>query len=211
MFIGRVKELAELMNSYKRRGFMLFNLYAPRNAGKTTLLEEFCRNKDTIFFTASNASGRANLAAFTKLVLSHYKDTEQKKALFWSDVFKYIADRQEDSKVILVLDSLEEIADRDPAFMDMLVKDVASSLKDSNIFMILSGRKNALTGRNEVLLRKYSSSMCLDKFTLTDDVIEQLRIQSGNPKEAHDRAKMLRFREDDVILHAACLCWFSGR
>ena len=201
MFIGRVKELVELMRGYRRKGFMLFELYAPQNAGKTTLLEEFCRNKDAVFFTASNASGRANLADFTKLVLSHYKDTEQKKALFWSDVFKYIADRQPDSKVILVLDSFDEIADKDPVFMDMLVKSIASFLKDSNIFMILSGRKKAMTGRNEVLLRKCSSSMCLEKFTLTEDVIQQLRMQSGSPEEPHDRAKMLRFREDDVILH----------
>ena len=64
MFIGRVKELEELMRCYRREGFCLFELYAPRSAGKTTLLEEFCRNKDTIYFTASNESGRANLAGF---------------------------------------------------------------------------------------------------------------------------------------------------
>ena len=201
MFIGRVKELAELMNSYKRSGFMLFNLYAPKNAGKTTLLEEFCRNKDAIFFTASDVSGRANLADFTKLVLSHYKDSEQKTFMFWSDAFKYIADRQPDSKVILVLDSFDEIADKDPVFMDMLVKSIASFLKDSNIFMILSGRKKVLTGRHAAILRNLSRSMCLEKFTLTDDVIQQLRMQSGSPEEPHDRGKMLRFREDDVILH----------
>ena len=197
MFIGRVKELAELMKYYRRKGFCLFELYAPENAGKTTLLDEFCRNKDAIYFTASHSSGRANLVAFSKCVFTHCKDKRDEPFMFWSDAFKYITDRQEDRKIIVVLDSFDELTDKDPVFMDMLTKCIASTLKDSNMLLILSGRKKALTGRNAVLLRKLSVSRKLDKFALTDDIAEQLRKQSASDA---DKAKILRFSEDEVII-----------
>ena len=197
MLIGRVKELAELMMSYRRDGFRLFELYAPENAGKTTLLDEFCRNKDAIYFTAKDASGRANLAAFSKCVLAHYKDKEHEPFMFWSDAFNYITDRQEGKKIIVVLDSFDELTDKDPVFMDMLRKCIASALKDANMFLIISGRKKALTGRNAVLLRKLAVSRELEKFTLTDDIAEQIRRQSA-PEAG--KAKILRFSEDEVVI-----------
>ena len=200
MFIGRVKELAELMKYYRRKGFSLFELYAPENAGKTTLLDEFCRNKDAIYFTAVHSSGRANLSAFSRCVFAHYKDKRDEPFTFWSGAFKYIKDRQteeEDRKIIVVLDSFDELADKDPVFMDMLSKCIASTLKDSNMLLILSGRKRALIGRNAVLLRKLAVSRELAKFALTDDIAEQLRKQSA-PEAG--KAKILRFSEDEVII-----------
>ena len=199
MFIGRVKELMDLMRWYRREGLSLFELYAPENAGKTTLLEEFCRNKDAIFFTASHESGRANLADFSKCVLSHYKDDKHAPFMFWNDAFTYITDSQEGRRIIVVIDSFDELTDRDPVFMDMLVKSIAAIMKDCNIMLILSGRKKILTGRYEVLLRKVTRSLELEKFTLTDDVVEQLKKEAAK-SSGSDTSKMLRYREDDVIL-----------
>lgn len=47
--IGREKELAELNELYSQDKFQLFVLYDRRRVGKTTLLNEFCKGKDTIF------------------------------------------------------------------------------------------------------------------------------------------------------------------
>ena len=199
MFIGRVKELMDLRRCYRREGLCIFELYAPKNAGKTILLEEFCRNKDAIFFTASHESGRANLAEFSKRVTSHYKDSEHTPFTFWSDAFRYIAGRQEGKKIIVVLDSFDELTDRDPVFVDMLTKSIASIMKDCNMMLILSGRKKILTGRYEVLFRKITRSLELEKFTLTDDVVEQLKKESAKSSSS-DGSKMLRVSEDEVIL-----------
>ena len=200
MFIGRVKELVELVRGYRREGFCLFELYAPRSAGKTTLLDEFCRNKDAIYFIAAEVSGRANLSEFSKQVFAHYKDKEHQPFKFWSEALSYIVSRQEDRKIIIVLDNFDALSDRDPVFTDMLCKSIMSSLKKSNVFMILSGRKKIFTGTNESLLQKLMKSLKLDKFTLTDEVVEQLRKQSSGNAETPDKAKMLRCNEDDIIL-----------
>ena len=193
MFIGRVSELAALIRQYRSKGFRVFELYGVEGAGKTALLEEFCREKDAIFFTASNESGRANLAAFSKVVREHYHSKEQTPFMFWSDAFNFIAARQVGSKVILVLDNFNELTDRDPVFMDMLLKCIADGLKNSNIFLVLSGRRKALAGRYALVLQKIAKSLMLEKFTLPDDVVGHLKRQA-------DGTKMLKFSEDEVIL-----------
>ena len=194
MFIGRAIELNELTKSYKNVGASVFELYAPVNAGKTTLLEEFCRNKDTIFFTAADDSGRANLAGFSGQVLAHYGDTVHKPFILWSEALRYIVDKQQGRRIIVVLDSIDELTDRDAAFMDMLCRCISSSLKDRNILVILSGRKKMLTGMNERLLQKFTTSLRLSKFVLTDEVVEQITA------EISSNAKVFRCSEDDVVL-----------
>ena len=197
MFIGRTNELAELTRSYSCAGANVFELYAPVNAGKTAPLEEFCRNKDAVYFTAADESGRANLARFSRLVLAHYGDTVHKPFILWSEALRYITDKQEGRRIIVVLDSLDELIDRDAAFMDMLCRCISSSLKDRNILVILSGRKKMLTGGNERLLQKITASLRLSKFVLTDDAVE--KITAEMPEEA-PKAKVFRCSEDDVIL-----------
>lgn len=194
MFIGRAIELNELTKSYKNVGASVFELYAPMNAGKTTLLEEFCRNKDTIFFTAADDSGRANLAGFSGQVLAHYGDTVHKPFILWSEALRYIVDKQQGRRIIVVLDSIDELTDRDAAFMDMLCRCISSSLKDRNILVILSGRKKMLNGINERLLQKFTTSLRLSKFVLTDEVVEQITA------EISSNAKVFRCNEDDVVL-----------
>ena len=56
MFIGREKELAELENLYQQNRFQLFVLYGRRRVGKTTLLLEFCKDKETVFYSAEQSN-----------------------------------------------------------------------------------------------------------------------------------------------------------
>ena len=56
MFIGRQKELSDLNELYAQESFQLFVLYGRRRVGKTTLLNEFCKGKDTIFYSAEQSN-----------------------------------------------------------------------------------------------------------------------------------------------------------
>ena len=51
MFISRENELASLNNLYASDKFEFFILYGRRRVGKTALLQEFCKDKNTIFFS----------------------------------------------------------------------------------------------------------------------------------------------------------------
>ena len=94
MFIGRKKELDELERVYMQDGFHIFIVAGREGAGKTTLIERFCRDKNTIFFTASRESGRANLQRFSREILAHYKDEQHEPFPFWNSAFEYISNKQ---------------------------------------------------------------------------------------------------------------------
>ena len=65
MFVGREKELEELNRLYKQDRFQLFILYGRRRVGKTTLLNEFCRSRDSIFYAAEQTNDKMNLEKFS--------------------------------------------------------------------------------------------------------------------------------------------------
>jgi AAA+ ATPase superfamily predicted ATPase len=75
MFIGREKELADLNEMYMQDRFQLFVLYGRRRVGKTTLLNEFCKDKPTIFYSAEQSNDKLNLEKFSAQVFKFYGET----------------------------------------------------------------------------------------------------------------------------------------
>lgn len=53
MFINREQELESLEDMYRSGKAEFFVLYGRRRIGKTELLLQFCKNKHTIYFLAS--------------------------------------------------------------------------------------------------------------------------------------------------------------
>ncbi len=76
VFIGRKKELADLNELYAQDKFQLFVLYGRRRVGKTTLLNEFCKDKDTIFYSAEQSNNKLNLEKFSSLVFYFYSESD---------------------------------------------------------------------------------------------------------------------------------------
>lgn len=68
MFIGRKRELCEMQRRYDRSGYECIVLYGRRRVGKTALIREFCRDKQTIFFTGLETTARENLENFSQSV-----------------------------------------------------------------------------------------------------------------------------------------------
>jgi len=68
MFYCREGELRDLNKRYNRGNFECVVIYGRRRGGKTALINEFCKDKPTIFFSALNASAQENLEAFSKAI-----------------------------------------------------------------------------------------------------------------------------------------------
>ena len=62
----RESEMATLQNEYERNGSALVILYGRRRVGKTTLITEFIKDKEALFFLASEESEVQNRNAFNK-------------------------------------------------------------------------------------------------------------------------------------------------
>ena len=222
MFVGRKKELASLERAYQHKGFQIFIVGGNEGAGKTTLIEEFCKGKEAIFFTASHDSGRANLMRFSSEILAHYKDFEHEPFNFWDTAFKYIRDVQDsisewkldsetlsveknDDKVIVVLDELAELVKRDSVFMDMLRKCIDYELSDSKIFMIITScdakfLQRTFLNEGSLLHHRVTGSIMLDKFVLSDDTVAQLKEQAAKNDRNLDTRKIIKYSADDVIV-----------
>ncbi|MDY2628295.1 MAG: ATP-binding protein [Lachnospiraceae bacterium] len=61
MFHCREEELNAMNRRYEKGRFECVVIYGRQRVGKTALINEFCKDKPTIFFSALNASSQENL------------------------------------------------------------------------------------------------------------------------------------------------------
>ena len=71
MFVGRQKELAELHIRYQSDQFEFAVFYGRRRVGKTTLINEFCKDKNAIYFVGIESTEQDNLALMSKAVFDY--------------------------------------------------------------------------------------------------------------------------------------------
>lgn len=139
VFIGREKELADLNELYSQNKFQLFVLYGRRRVGKTTLLNEFCKDKDTIFYSAEQSNNKLNLEKFSSLVFNFYGENNLEPFSSWTNALSYINERQKDKKLVLVIDEFPYLVKKNKALLSELQHLIDHKLTSGNLFMILCG------------------------------------------------------------------------
>ena len=139
MFLGRERELAALEELYAQDPFQLFILYGRRRVGKTTLLNEFCKGKETIFYSAEQSNSKLNLDKFSELVFRHYGETSLSPFTSWENALTYIAQRQDGRRLIIVLDEFPYLVRKNKALLSAFQHLIDHRLKDTRLFMILCG------------------------------------------------------------------------
>ena len=197
MFIGREKELAQLEKAYSEDGFKLMLVFGARNTGKTTLLEEFCRNRSAIYFTASNKSGRANLNDFSSKVLNYFGDKNHSPFSFWDDAMSYIAQTYKGLSVVVVIEGFDLLADNNAAFLDVLSRVIDSELSYSSMMIVISC-DDANFLKNSPLIKKLNGAIKLEKF-LTAENIERLKREEMK-RTVIGGAKFVKIPADTIIL-----------
>lgn len=91
-FIDREVEMDTLQREYERNGSALVILYGRRRVGKTTLISEFIKDKNALFFLASEESEAQNRLAF-KDKAAEFVDSDLLRAAEvknWDVIFKAI-------------------------------------------------------------------------------------------------------------------------
>ena len=138
MFIGRKNELKSLCELYETDGFGMSVIYGRRRIGKSTLINEFIKDKRAIFYTATKVGKERNLELFAKQVVS-VLDPAFENATFASveSVFDFISKKMTDHKLILVIDDLPYWAEKDEALLSLLQKYIDTDWKPRNLMIIL--------------------------------------------------------------------------
>lgn len=140
-FVDREQEMATLQSEYDRDGSGLVVLYGRRRVGKTTLISEFIKNKNALFFLASEESESQNRLAFQEKAADFLnsdllKNVEVKS---WDVLFRAIMDTHFDSKPVIVLDEFQYLGRSNPAFPSVFQRIWEEILKDRQIMVILCG------------------------------------------------------------------------
>lgn len=139
MFIGREKELFDLNQMYNEDAFQFFVLYGRRRVGKTTLLNEFCKDKNSIFYSAEQSNDKRNLEKFSSLVFSHYEEDTLEPFSSWEKALSYINNRQKAERIVIVIDEFPYLAKKNRALLSELQHLIDHKLKDSKLFIVLCG------------------------------------------------------------------------
>ncbi len=139
MFIGREKELFDLNNLYAQDSFQMFILYGRRRVGKTTLLSEFCKDKDTIFFAAEQDSDKGNLDKFSSLIFSHYEESTLSPFSDWEKAISFVAERQKNKRLVLVFDEFPYLAKNNRKILSVLQHLIDHKLQNGKLFIVLCG------------------------------------------------------------------------
>nr|WP_296831272.1 ATP-binding protein [uncultured Marvinbryantia sp.] len=139
IFIGREKEIADLNEMYAQHKFQLFVLYGRRRIGKTTLLNEFCKDKDNIFYSAEQSNEKLNLEKFSVQVFQFYNETNLESFSSWTNALSYIDERQKDQRLVLVIDEFPYLVRKNRALLSEFQHLIDHRLKNGNLFIVLCG------------------------------------------------------------------------
>lgn len=139
IFIGREKELTDLDELYAQNRFQLFVLYGRRRVGKTTLLNEFCKDKDSIFYSAEQSNNKLNLEKFSELVFNFFNERNLEPFSSWTNALSYIDEHQKNKRIVLVIDEFPYLVKKNKALLSELQHLIDHRLRNGNLFMVLCG------------------------------------------------------------------------
>lgn len=140
-FYCREDELRKLNKRYADDRFECIVIYGRRRVGKTALINEFCKDKPTIFFSALNTTGKENLEALSKSIMSFERPDMESAPEFHSydAALDELTALSKDKRLVFVIDEYPYLAKAKPAISAMLQHIIDHKWTDSKLFLILCG------------------------------------------------------------------------
>lgn len=138
MFYGREKELKKLNTLWKSNSFQMPIIYGRRRVGKTYLINEFCKDKETIFFCATQNTAESNLIKLSQAVNTFHNNIQATYDSF-EKLFEAVANLAKDKQLILVIDEYPYLAKSFPAISSILQYFIDHYFKETKLFLILCG------------------------------------------------------------------------
>ena len=121
MFVGRKYELDNLNKSYDRGIFQFPVIYGRRRVGKTTLINEFCNGKKTIYFVAVQSTAKENLEILSAQILrTLVPDAPQNPFSTFREAIEYVFESAKTQRIILAIDEYPYLANSDAAVSSIL-------------------------------------------------------------------------------------------
>jgi len=147
MFYGRNSEMKKLNEMYNSENFEFAVIYGRRRVGKTTLIREFVKDKNAIFFAASESTSDDNLLSLSRCIGGRsdapvYQDYEcALSALF---------NMATHERLVFVIDEYPYLAESHKAISSLLQIAIDHNRDNTKIMIILCGSSMSFM-ENQVL------------------------------------------------------------
>lgn len=173
MFIGRKKELSQLTSLYQTDKFQFAVIYGRRRIGKTALINEFTKDKKTIYFTANEENVASNLKRFNEAISTAFPEYPIFNFTNFEQALKAINQLSQNERVVLVIDEYPYLATADKSFASILQLAIDHYFKNSKLFLILCGSamsfmERQVMGYKSPLYGRRTAQFKLKPFTLAE-------------------------------------------
>ena len=155
MFINRHQELAALEGMFQSGRAEFFVLYGRRRVGKTELLTQFCKEKRSIYFLASQLKEQDHLRQLTETARHVINDPLLQHLVFddWESTLIYFAQQAQEERLVLVFDEFQYLCEDNTALPSLIQRFWDLYGKNSKLFLILCGSQVSFMER-EVLAER---------------------------------------------------------
>ena len=185
-FYCRNTELRKLNARYAGADFECLIIYGRRRVGKTALINAFCADKPTIFFSALNTTEQENLAFLSKAIINYEKPKAKAIPEFksYSDALDEITELAQKERLVFVIDEYPYLAKAKPAISAMLQHLIDHQWSRSKLYLILCGSsmsfmENQVLGQESPLYGRRTGQFKIEALDYKDTAV-------FNPQLSHE-------------------------
>ena len=140
MFIGRDNELNTLNKLYNSGKFEFVVIYGRRRVGKTALISEFTKDKDTIFFTGVETNAKQNLDNFSRCIMEYNTGIAAHSSFSsFQSALEYVFELAKTKRIVLAIDEYPYVARASKSLASTLQFLIDKNKDNSKLFLILCG------------------------------------------------------------------------
>lgn len=140
MFIGREQELNTLNQLYHSNRFEFAVIYGRRRMGKTALIREFIKDKETIFFTGVESNAKQNLENFSRSIMEYTTGLPIHSSFAsFQSALEYVFELSKTKRLILVIDEYPYVARTSTSLASTLQFLIDKNKDKSKLVLILCG------------------------------------------------------------------------
>ncbi|MBR2092693.1 MAG: AAA family ATPase [Candidatus Methanomethylophilaceae archaeon] len=145
--IGRDRELSYLEDLWKRKGLVTCCVWGRRRVGKTALLDEFGKDKRTLYLQGIEGSYYENLSSLS-LDVSEFLGKEVPQAEDLSHLMKIVEEICAEERTLVVFDEMPYLLESAPQASSVIQKSLDRRLKRLDCMFIICGSSISVM-RNE--------------------------------------------------------------
>lgn len=140
MFIGRERELDTLKRLYQSDKFEFVVIYGRRRVGKTALINQFIKEKKSIYFMGVESNEKQNLENFSKNILEYSTGLQSETTfLNFQSALEHVFQLAQKERLILAIDEYPYVARSSKSLASTLQRLIDQYKENSKLMLILCG------------------------------------------------------------------------